>query len=201
MHPPRRVHVAVLRVKRWRAGTVLAAAVLLAACSSTPVLLDGADFEGVESTTQDDGGALAPGWTWCDDLRPGLYTGASVTSSFLTFDDESRVGATVIDLSEDARSSDDVLERYAAAADRCAEADAAARGYAIEPVAGLDQGESGWTTRRSDGEWGQYVLVRLDNARVLAVGFSTTQDDAPVDLDDLVDRATAGAEQFPAAEG
>jgi hypothetical protein len=188
-------------VTRWRAGAVLGGALLLASCSSSPVLLDGADFDGVESTTQDDGGALAPGWTWCDDLRPGLYTGASVTSTFLTFDDEARAGATIIDLSEDARSSDYVLEQYAAAAEGCAESDAASRGYTIDRITGLGDGETGWTTRRSDGEWGQYVLVRLDDVRVLAVGFSTTEDEAPVDLDDLVERATVGAEQFPASEG
>ena len=55
--------------------------------------------------------------------------------------------------------------------------------------------------RGARGEWGQYVLVRLDDVRVLAVGFSTTQDEAKVDLDDLVERATVGAEQFAAPEG
>ena len=182
-----------------RAVALLGATVLLSGCASEPVLLDGDDVDGVVSTTQNDGGALAPGWTWCDDLRPGLYTGADVVSSFLTFEDESRAGATIIDLSEDTRSVDYLLEQYEAGADLCAEN--VAEGYSIEPVTGLDGGALGWTTRRSDGEWGRYVLVPLDDVRLLAVGFSTTGEEPPVELSELVDLAEAGAERFPADQG
>ncbi|WP_282944798.1 hypothetical protein [Cellulomonas endometrii] len=182
-------------------GLVAAFGVLtLAACGSSPVLLEKSDFTGVQAEQQNEE-AYAPGWTWCDALRPSFYIDGGAVSSSLTFGDRERAAATIIDGSTDDLPADYMLEQYEAQADSCARSDATTRGYSIEPLGGLAEGEVGWTTRTSDGEWGEYVLIPLDEWRLLAVGFSTSEDEPPVEMDRLVELARQGAEQFPSDRG
>lgn len=173
----------------------------LGACADDPVLLDGDDFPGVQGTTQNTRSGNVPGPTWCDGIAADTFAAPSSPGTVLDFGAQGSAGAVIIDRSGDGIGSDYVLAKLQEQADLCGDSDAASEGSTIEPLPGLAEGAVGWTTRRSDGEWGEYVLVPLDESRLLAVGFSTTQDDAPVDLDDLVDRATAGAERFPASAG
>jgi hypothetical protein len=176
-------------------------ALLLSGCGSSPVLLDESDFAGVDSATQNSDRALAPGWTWCDGLRSGIYVQGAVVSSSLVFGEQSRAGATIIDRSADGAMADYLLEQYAQEATLCAGSAAVQQGNSIEPLPGLDDGALGWTTRTSDGEWGEYALIPLDEWRLLAVGFQTFDDEPPVDLDELIEHAREGAEQFPAERG
>lgn len=182
-------------------GTVAAAAgvaLLLTGCGADPVLLDRADFPGATSVKQDAWGGSTPGATWCSGLGSAQYAAGGEVSSWLSFGDHGDAGATLIDRSADRASAEHLAGMIAEQATVCAESDAATTGGAsIEPLDGLDDGERGWTTRTPDGEWGQYALVPLDDWRLLAVGFSTTDDEAPVELTDLIDRAREGAEQFP----
>lgn len=188
------------RPRRTGAGLVVAV-VLLTGCGGDPVLLDGDDVPGVQGTTQNTRSGNVPGPTWCDGIAADTFPAPSSPGTVLDFGAQGSAGAVIIDRSGDGIGSDYVLATLQEQADLCGDSDAASEGSTIEPLTGLVEGEVGWTTRRSDGEWGEYVLVPLDESRLLAVGFSTTQDEAPVDLDELVDRATAGAEQFPAREG
>jgi hypothetical protein len=188
-------------VRRTWPLAALGGVLLLSACGSTPVLLDESDFPGVDSATQNSDRALAPGWTWCDGLRSGTYVQAPVVSSSLVFGEQSRAGATIIDRSGDGASAEYLVEQYAQEATLCAESVAVERGNSIEPLSGLAEGEVGWTTRTSDGEWGEYVLIPLDEWRLLAVGFQTSEDEPPVDLDELIERAREGADQLPTDRG
>jgi hypothetical protein len=159
--------------------TVAAVGLLvLAGCGSSPVLLDEADFDDVQTVHQNEG-AFAPGWTWCDALRPSRY----------------------IDGGPDDLPAEYMLEQYEQQADACASADPTTRGYSIEPLTGLGDGAVGWETHTSDGEWGEYALIPLDEWRLLAVSFSTFEDEAPVDMDELIEHSRDGAEQFPAERG
>ncbi|WP_213284315.1 hypothetical protein [Cellulomonas hominis] len=173
---------------------------VLGGCGSSPVLLEESDFTGVQAEQQNEA-AYAPGWTWCDALRPSSYIDGGAVSSSLTFGDRERAAATIIDGSPDDLPADYMLEQYEAQADSCARSDATTRGYSIEPLTGLGEGEVGWTTRTSDGEWGEYVLIPLDEWRLLAVGFQTSEDEPPVDRAELVEHAREGAEQFPPERG
>lgn len=189
------------RVRRAPGIVLLGGVLLLGACSSTPVLLDGSDLDGVEETEQNRPAGGAPGWTWCADLAPNLYTDGSAVSTGLSFGDAGQAGAVIIDRSDDGATADYYLEQMTAAADACATSEPVGRGFAIEPLTGLPDDQLGWRTATDDGEHGEYVLVRLDEWRLLAVGASSFEDTLPVDLHDLVDLAVAGAEQFPPARG
>ncbi|MET0432741.1 MAG: hypothetical protein ABW025_01140 [Cellulomonas sp.] len=189
---------------RRRSGLLAAGAVVvaaLAACSADPVLLDGDDFPGVEETTQNTRSGNVPGPTWCDGMAADTVAAPSSPGTVLDLGDRGTAGAVIIDRSADGLGSDQVLAQLQGQADACADSSVAEQGSVIEPLTGLGDGAIGWTTRRVDGEWGEYVLVPLDEWRLLAVGFSTTQDEPPVELADLVDRAVAGADRFPASEG
>jgi len=182
--------------RAWRLAAV-GVVLLLPACGSSPVLLDEGDVPGVESATQNSDRALAPGWTWCDGLRSGIYVQGPVISSSLVLGEWSRAGATIIDRSDDGAMAEYLLEEYAQEATLCAGSAAVQQGNSIEPLTGLPEGALGWTTRTSDGEWGEYALIPLDEQRLLAVGFATTEDEPPVDMDELIEHAREGAEQFP----
>jgi hypothetical protein len=69
----------------------------------------------------------------------------------------------------------------------------------IEPLTGLGDGAVGWRTRDLDVR-GEYVVIPLPDGRLLAVGSTTTADDAPIDVRDLLALAAQGAEQFPATD-
>jgi hypothetical protein len=187
-------------VKALRPLVAAAGALVLAGCGSSPVLLEESDVPGAEAVHQNED-AFAPGWTWCDALRPSRYIDGNAVSSSFSFADRARAAATLIDGASDDLPAEYMLEQYEQQADSCASAEATTRGYSIEPLPGLDDGALGWTTRTSDGEWGEYALIPLDEWRLLAVGFSTFEEEAPVDMDELIEHAREGAEQFPAERG
>lgn len=177
----------------------LGAGLALAGCttSSSATLLDADDVEGVEEATHDEDGAWAPGWTWCDDLNPYRYVeGGELHTSLLSFGGGAGAGATIIDGSSDGVTADYLLETIEARAGLCAENETALdRGYAIEPLSGLDAGVVGWRTEASDGEHGEFALVRLDGRRLLAVGWVSDAPEAPVELGELIRLAREGAER------
>jgi hypothetical protein len=181
-------------------AALVAGLLVLVGCGSSAVLVQESDVPGVETVHQNEE-AYAPGWTWCDALRPSFYIDGGAVSSSFTFGNRERAAATIIDGSSDDLPADYMLEQYEAQADSCARSDATTRGYSIEPLTGLAEGEVGWTTRTSDGEWGEYVLIPLDEWRLLAVGFSTSEQEPPVEMDELIQRAREGAEQFPPERG
>lgn len=190
-----------MRPRRVAGPCGLVVLVLLAGCSSSPVLVEDSALDGATSVHQDDEKALAPGWTWCDEIAPGLYVRGDVVSSWFGFGERGSAGATVIDRSADGLSAASVLELIEQRAASCAASDLTERGNSIEPLTGLGDGEAGWRTTTADGERGEYVLVPLDDRRLLAVGVATTEDEAPVDLDELVALATRGGERVAGSEG
>lgn len=180
------------------AAVALGAGLALAGCTtSSSTLLDASDVEGVERATHDEDGAWAPGWTWCDDLNPYRYVeGGELHTSLLSFGGGAGAGATIIDGSSDGVTADYLLETIEARAGLCAENETALdRGYAIEPLSGLDAGVVGWRTEASDGEHGEFALVRLDDRRLLAVGWVSDGPEAPVELGELIRLAREGAER------
>ena len=181
---------------------VLGGVFLLGACASSPVLLDERDFDDVTLVEQNSRYSIAPGWTWCEEMSPNLYMGDPVQGTWLELDGGPAVGATLLDRSGRGQSADDLVAAITAQADQCVlSSETIGSGRLIEPLDGLEDGASGWRTRDPDGVWGEYVVVPLDGSRVLAYGFATDRDDAPVDLDDLRDLAVAGAERFPTSDG
>lgn len=188
----------------WRtaarhARPVIAGALLaLAGCASTPVLLDEGDVAGAERVIQNARHAVAPGWTWCGDLNPAGYVGADLVGSWLSFGGQTQAGANLIDRSSDGLTAERVLGRFEDDATLCAESAAGSDvpGLSITALDGLDAGAVGWRTETGDGTWGELVLLPLDEWRLLAVGVSTDEERAPVDLDELVTQARQGAQQF-----
>ncbi|WP_282944799.1 hypothetical protein [Cellulomonas endometrii] len=194
------------RSTRWRwvgGGAVLVAgaALVLSRCGADPVLLDESDFTGVTATSHRDWIGVTPGPTWCDGIGSEQFTKGASPGSALGFGERGAAGATIIDRSSYGAPAEYILELLERGATSCAESEPTTRGYSIEPLTGLAEGEVGWTTRTSDGEWGEYVLIPLDEWRLLAVGFSTSEDEPPVEMDELIERAREGAEQFPPERG
>jgi len=179
------------------AGGVLVLA--LSGCASSPVLLDEGDFSGVERSYQNQRYAVPPGWTWCEDLSPTFLGGGKFAGSWFSFGDPVQAGAALLDRSGDGMTAERLAGRYEDKAELCAEEleRGEGEGRSIEALSGLDAGAVGWRTETMDGEWGEYVLIPLAEWQLLAVGFSTDQKEPPVDLDELVDLAREGAEQFP----
>jgi hypothetical protein len=188
----------------------LAAGGLLGGCtaSADPVQLPDDLVDGAVSVAQNTSGSYAFGPTWCDTILARWWVGAErqaasrpeVISSLFRFEDHGSVGATILDLSYDGTSAQDILDEVGDRAETCLTSDALDRGYAFEPLSGLPDGAVGWSSATTAGMRGEYVLLPLDASRVLAVGAETTSDDAPIDLDDLIAAALQGAEQFPAAD-
>lgn len=176
------------------AGGVLAVSML----GGSPELLDEADFTGVESAQHGET-AYPPGWTWCD-LGVGRWFSEDAPVSSLTFGDHAWAAAAIV-ARPGTWTSQEVLDALETAADACADSELVDRGNSIEPLDGLAPGEVGWTTEAADGERGAYALVPLDETRVLAVGYTTLEDDPPVDVHELVERAKDGAAQFSATGG
>lgn len=163
------------------------------------MLLDEDDFQGVTETLQSKRYAVAPGWTWCEDLNPTWFSGGKFPVSWFSFGDPVQAGAAVLDRSADGVTAEELAGWFEDKAGLCAEEleRGEEEGRSIEALSGLDAGSVGWRTETIAGEWGEYVLIPLDEWRLLAVGFSTDQQEPPVDLDELVALATEGAEQFP----
>ncbi|HEY0239605.1 MAG TPA: hypothetical protein VGC37_13270 [Friedmanniella sp.] len=177
-------------------GGVLAVTLLRPAAD--PVLLDPRDFTGVEAVHQGKP-SQEPGWTWCNlDIAPWTSEGDPVTT--LDLDHDTLATAVIADGRPDA-TAEEIVSTLSADASACAESESVTLGASIEPLTGLDDGEVGWRTTTTFGAWGEYVLVPLDDSRVLAVGFATWDDDPAVAINELVARAKAGAEQFPAHAG
>jgi len=74
-------------------------------------------------------------------------------------------------------------------------------GQTISSIDAADSRVVAWRTRDSGGHWGEFAVMPLDDARVLAVGFVTDQEDPPADLDDLIRLAEQGARQVLGEEG
>ena len=171
---------------------------LLAACAADPVLLSPNDLDGVAvQVEQNSADALAPGWTWCSFLSPGVNSSPPVRGSRFSLEGGAQVGASVLDRRDEGWSSDRLVERIESQADQCALEASDSLGTSIEPLDGLATGARGWRTADPEGRWGEYVVVKLDEWRVLAYGFATDDADPPVDLDDLGDLARTGSERFP----
>jgi hypothetical protein len=166
-----------------------------------PVLLDPADFAGVERTVQGSP-EQPPGWTGCDiGENPVIEQGSPDT--FLKFEDGTSVVAAIAETWPTGSSS--TVHDYAAylsgRAERCGQPPKTGHGFTIEPLPRLAEGEVGWRTGYADPLWwGQYLLIPLDEERMLLVGFETREPEPPFDWDRLVELARHGAEQFPAAD-
>ncbi|QZN86020.1 hypothetical protein [Cellulomonas sp. C5510] len=112
---------------------------------------------------------------------------------------DSTVGATILDLSGRRIDAGEQIDQFVSSAELCSTLIEAG-----EAISGIDAGDSrvvAWRTQDSDGHWGEFAVMPLDDARVLAVGFETDGDDAPADLDDLIRLAEQGARQFPSGRG
>lgn len=181
---------------------LLAPVLLLAACSSDPVLVSGDDVDGATRVVQNTGDALAPGWTWCQPLSPGRTTSSPIQGSLLELEDGSSVGATIMQREDEGITASELLEKIQAQADLCInQSETASAGESFEPLDGLADDARGWRSETPEGRWGEYVVVQLDEWRVLAYGFATDEEDPPIDLDELGDLAREGAARFPSAEG
>lgn len=165
--------------------------------SGEPVLVDPGEVPGVVEASQNARGGSTPGWTWCDGIGSHLYAPTDAPSTWLSFGSAGDAGAVLMDRHRDGASAEYLIDTITEQAEVCAASSTVARGSSIEPLAGLDDGEVGWRTERADGEWGEYVLVPIDEWRVLAVGFATKEASAPVDLYDLVSIAREGAQTVP----
>ncbi len=177
------------------AAGVLAATLAVLLLRPDPVLIDPADLPDVVSSHQGER-AWPPGWTWCD-LSVARWVRQGDPVSTFTFSDDTLAAAVIAD-GRPRWTTEEIASTLDDAATRCAGSDKPAQGYSIEPLNGLDDGELGWRTSTPDGDWGEYVVIPLDDVRVLTVGFSTWEDDPPVTIEELVAHAKEGAEQFPA---
>lgn len=165
-----------------------------------PVLLDPEDFPGVTRTDQNAQNS-PPGWTACD-LSVGDWLSDEGPDTALEFGEDQRAGAAIaVQPSSSTRDVPEMIDYLSGLAEMCAAGNSATSGrFSIEPLSGLAPGEVGWRTRYEDPlRWGEYVVIPLDEHRLLAVGFETDQEEPPVDMDRLVELAKQGAEQFPAA--
>ncbi|GIG36925.1 hypothetical protein [Cellulomonas pakistanensis] len=182
--------------------TLVVVVTSLAACSSPPVLLDEGAVDDVASAEQNTEFAIAPGWTWCSAISPSGTMREPYTGSRFELDDGSSVGATVLDRRAEGLTSAKLLGDLVADADQCTlEARPDGLGTSIEPLTDLEQDAHGWRTRDPEGRWGEYVVVPLDEWRVLAYGFVTRSEEPPVDLDELGELAREGAERLAPTEG
>lgn len=199
--------VRVTRRRRW--WTVASAALVgvlgvvlaIVLLRPEPVLLDPDDFPGVARTHQN-GHNAPPGWTYCD-LSVGGWVREGSPDTALVFGPDQWAGAAIaVQPGGRSESAAELLDRLQERAASCATSELTQSGrFSIEPLSGLGPGEVGWRTRYEDPlQWGEYVVIPLDEGRLLAVGFQTTEETAPVDMDRLVELAKQGAEQFPATE-
>lgn len=175
-----------------RAALLGSIALLAGGCGTDPVLLDDAAL-GAVSTRQNPLGWNTPGWTWCSGLAPDDLPSVSTA---LGFGSRGTAGASIIDPGSGVLSGAYLLDRMAERGERCVATADRARDRGIEPLTDLTEGAVGWRTHAADGTWGEYVLLPVDGDRVLAVGFVTSDDEAPVDLDELVELARAGVDRF-----
>lgn len=164
--------------------------VVLAGCSSAPVLLPEDEFDDVTIVEQNTKYSIAPGWTWCQVMSPGLYVGDPVHGTWLEIDGRPSVGATVLDRSGFGQDASDLVAEFVVHADQCAlEGREIGVGRSVEPLEGLGQGVTAWRTEDPNGVWGEFAVLPLDDTRVLAVGFQTDRDEAPAELEDLISLA------------
>ena len=186
-------------VRRWLALPVVA---LLAGCSSSPVVLSEGDFSDVTIVEQNSRFSIAPGWTWCQQLSPLGLMESPVSGTWLEIGGGPAVGATILDRSDRGDDADDLLEEFRSAGEQCAvSARSIGTGRVIEPLDTGRPGVSAWRTADRNGMRGEFAVMPLDDARVLAVGFVTDQEDPPADLDDLIRLAEQGARQVLSGRG
>ncbi|RMI13564.1 hypothetical protein [Cellulomonas triticagri] len=167
-----------------------------------PVLLDPDDFPGVVASQQGEP-AVPPGWTNCD-LSVGAWLREGDPDTLLDFGDGSWAVAAIAQRPEGRNlyaDADAFIAHLESTAATCAQSSKIDNGFTIEALPDLDPGAVGWRTGYLDiPRWGEYVVIPLDERRLLAVGFETNQEEPPVDMDRLVELAKQGAEQFPAEE-
>lgn len=165
-----------------------------------PVLLDPDDFPGVVRAQQGEP-AVPPGWTNCD-LSVGAWLREGAPDTLLDFGDGSWAAAAIAERPEGRNIYDDAdafIAHLESTAETCAQSPKIDNGFSIEPLPDLDPGAVGWRTGYPGiPRWGEYVVIPLDERRLLAVGFETNEAEPPVDMDHLVELAKQGAEQFPA---
>lgn len=188
---PRR-ELVVLGAALTIALVVVLVVVLVRACrTESPHLLNASDFEGVDEVVHDEGVPRA--WTWCRSLDASDLFGHDGAASRLSFGDGGLAGATLVDGWTVGVPADHNLEHIKDSAERCADGEGPSM---IEELTDLDEDAVGWRTESSGGEWGEYVVIKLDDWRVLAVGFSTREPTAPVEIGELVQLAREGAAKF-----
>lgn len=181
---------------------VVASLTMLAACSSEPVLLEENVVDHVAHVEQNSAEAVAPGWTWCATLNPRSNSSWPTSGSWFELEDGATVGATVMERRDEGWTASQILEKLQAKADLCIlQSETASAGESFEPLDGLADDEIGWRSETPEGRWGEYVVVQLDDWRLLGYGFSTDQDEAPIDLADLGQRAREGADRVAGSEG
>lgn len=188
-----------VKPRHWRSAPSVALVVLsglaLGACTqASPTLLRDSDFDGVVSATHNDVGQQSiPGPTWCEGLSIGdlgLPTGAVSELSFDEEDGYPRVGAVLVDQEMDLTAA-----RLEDAAATCAAATEEHPELSIDPIDGLPDEGMGWRTGDDEGGlWGEYAAVPVGDA-VLLVGFETDQEQAPVELDELIRLAREGVDR------
>lgn len=175
--------------------------VVLAGCSSSPVLLPADEFDDVTIVEQNTTYAIAPGWTWCRTMSPVEYGGDPEQGTWLQIDGGPSVGATVLDQSGLGQDASDLIAELVADADQCTlSAATIGSGRSIEPLDGQGDGAAAWRTEDPNGVWGEFAVLPLDDTRVLAVGFQTDRDEPPAELADLIALAVEGAERFPGGD-
>ena len=164
--------------------------VVLAGCSSAPVLLPEDEFDDVTIVEHDTKYSIAPGWTWCRAMSPVEYGGDPDRGTWLEIDGGPSVGATVLDQSGIGEDSAGLVAEFVADADQCTlSAATIGTGRSIEPLDGQGDGVTAWRTEDPNGVWGEFAVLPLDDTRVLAVGFQTDRDEAPAELEDLISLA------------
>ena len=182
------------------AAVVIGVFTLISGCTgSQRVVLPEADFEDVTAVHQNTRSSIAPGWTWCDGLSPVYRMQAPERGTSLELGGEATVGATILDLSSRGIDADAQIDQFVSSADLCSTL--VEVGQTISSIDAADSRVVAWRTRDSGGHWGEFAVMPLDDARVLAVGFVTDQEDPPADLDDLIRLAEQGARQVLGEEG
>lgn len=181
--------------------TALTLAVLVAGCTtSSSTLLNASDFRGVAEADHGPT-SMPPGRTWCSELSITNRQSAPQSTLVLSEDGWTAVGAVI--LVGGSSSAAELLDELEEGAADCLAAAESAEGYSIEQLTGLEAGAVGWRTSDQTIEgpegglalWGEYVALPLDGTHLLAVGFETDEQQAPVELDELVRLAREGVER------
>ena len=202
-------------------------ATLLAGCSSTPSLLDDAGIEHITSQRSATGGSLlAPRWcrglattyemNFDVDNDDFAFVVAARTAEIAgrsederMDDDVTRIGALLSrsrfnsSTDENAwRGDQDELWEKAQRELRICVASVGgvfAPEASVTELTGLPDGAQGWRFHEVNGTvtYIDYVLMRLDDGRVLAVSTSTAKEPSPLNIVDVMEAAVRNAKRIP----